>query len=189
MLRLLKKYDYKESFWKNGAGKTQQIAIYPEHASLVENNFLWRISLATIEHKNSFSLFRGYQRLLIIWSGEGLLLNGSKILPHAPIQFSGDEEINCDLIGFNPVIDFGIIYKKEFISAELKTLSIDSDISIELKAGTHFIFLAAGETVTIADKTFEVGECLSIEFAEDVIVPLKIKSNAKLFLSSLYRIG
>ena len=91
MITLLKKTDYKESLWKNGKGKTSEIAIYPKSSTLKGNDFLWRISSAEVNHSDWFSLFPGYERKLVIWKGAELLLNNKPLHQNIPLTFSGDD--------------------------------------------------------------------------------------------------
>ena len=79
--------------WKNGRGKTTEVAIHPVDSSLAEGDFVWRISGAEITEPGSFSLFPGFERILAVWSGQSLLLekNGKiqVVLPMKPTSFSG----------------------------------------------------------------------------------------------------
>lgn len=159
MIKKLNLNECKEGLWKNGQGKTRQVAIYPHEATLEENNFEWRLSSATIMGPNSFSKFHGYNRFLIVWKGDGLLLNGEKLLPHTPLHFSGDESIECTLIK-NEVIDLGLIYKHDKIKAGLKVLHGENEIQAEL--GTHFLFIAEGSCL-IGKHTMNAGEFLIVE--------------------------
>ena len=170
MIIFLKKSSYKESLWKNGLGSTRQIDIFPQEATVANNYFLWRISSATVDQKNSFSLFLNYERQLVVWKGEGLVLNGRPLFPNSPLTFSGEENIICDLVNNSPVIDLGIIYKKELIKASLKVLSILTPASLEFHPGIHFLFLAKAEggDCIINGKILLVGDCLKIENQEKI---------------------
>lgn len=170
MITLLKKSSYIESLWKNGKGKTSEIAIFPENATVMANNFLWRISSAKVNQSDPFSHFPNCERQLVVWIGDGLLLNGTPLLPNSPLTFSGEENINCDLINQTPVIDFGIIYKKESITACLEVLASATPTSIELDQGIHFLFLAEGDDCIISGNKLEAGDSLKIENEEKVFI-------------------
>ena len=163
MITILKMSQYTESLWKNGLGKTFQIAIYPENASMNKNDFHWRISTANIDQKNNFSHFSKCERQLIIWKGDGVLLNGSPLLINSPIKFSGEEEISCELINNTPASDLGIIYKKDLIDVKSEILSFTNPTSHHLTQGLHFLFLANGVGGFINGFTLEAGECLKLE--------------------------
>ena len=182
MIQLLKKSIYKKSLWKNGKGTTSQIAIFPENATIAANDFLWRLSSAEINQSDPFSHFPIYERILIVWKGDGLLLNGSALLPYSPLLFSGEEKINCDLIGTTPVVDVGMIYKKDCVhlSVEIVNLSVSEEMpaSLELTAGIHYLFFAKGNSFMVDENIFEVGDCLKIE--NDKKKPVSFKAHSEL---------
>lgn len=64
--------DYRTMPWKNGGGSTTELAIYPQGASL--DNFLWRLSTATVASDGPFSFFSEIDRTLAVLSGESLTL-------------------------------------------------------------------------------------------------------------------
>ena len=140
MITLLKKSAYKESLWKNGQGKTSEIAIYPVGSSLEDNDFFWRISSAEVNQSTWFSVFKNCERKLVIWKGAGLLLNKQPILQNSPLTFSGEEKVFCEMLESFPIIDFGIIYKKDLVKVELNLLIIETPLELMLAEGLHFFF-------------------------------------------------
>jgi environmental stress-induced protein Ves len=187
MITLLKKSAYKESLWKNGLGRTAQIAMYPEESSLEENNFLWRISSAHINQENPFSLFEGCERKLIVWKGEGLLLNDIQMLPHTPLTFSGEENIYCKLMNNNPVIDFGIIYKKDLIKINVITHLLNSSSVLRVNNELAFLFLAEAseEKCSANNINLSPGDCLKIENENEITISLTPKSSALCYLVTI----
>ena len=172
MITLLEKSSYKESFWKNGKGKTFQIAIFPEHASVAANDFLWRISSARVCQDDSFSIFPDCERQLVVWKGDGLLLNDRPLLPNSPHLFSGEENIFCKLINNTPVVDLGIIYKRDLIKASLVVLEINAPTQIEFTSGVHFLFFANGEHCLLNEFAPKIGDCLKIENENNLILSI-----------------
>ncbi|OZJ04772.1 hypothetical protein BZG36_01865 [Bifiguratus adelaidae] len=63
---LLDTKDYTEQTWRNGLGKTYEIAIYPPNKSYTEDDFLWRLSTSIIQAANHFSLYPGYDCTTIV---------------------------------------------------------------------------------------------------------------------------
>jgi len=159
MIKKLKLSDCTEGLWKNGQGKTRQVAIYPHEATLAENNFLWRLSSATILGDNSFSSFPGFDRWLIVWKGEGLFLNGKKLLPHSPLHFKGEDEIHCKLLN-DQVTDLGIIFDREKCKAELKVHT--GTIDVVAVDETVFVFLARGSGL-VGKHQMDEGDFLILE--------------------------
>lgn len=101
------------STWKGG--KTTQLCIVPENASLQERNFDLRISSATIDLESSeFSDFRGYRRYLMKLEGDITLLIDDKtiiIKRDEAFEFMGDEKVIS--ISKEPSRDFNVIIKKD----------------------------------------------------------------------------
>ena len=78
---LITRQQFKIMPWKNGAGTTAEIDISPVGSSLQAADFDWRISSARIEDESRFSKFPGYDRILTVLSGAGLLLNSQELGP------------------------------------------------------------------------------------------------------------
>ncbi len=55
--------------WKNGGGSTTELAIFPSDATL--ENFVWRLSTATVKTDGPFSHFAQIDRTLAIFIGCG----------------------------------------------------------------------------------------------------------------------
>lgn len=72
-LRILRASAYRRMPWKNGAGETVEIAVFPPGADLA--TFGWRVSMATVASDGPFSVFAGIDRTLSILTGEGLELD------------------------------------------------------------------------------------------------------------------
>ena len=72
-MRILRASDYRRMPWKNGAGETVEIAVFPVSSSV--ENFDWRISMASVVADGPFSMFPGIDRTLSILEGEGLSLS------------------------------------------------------------------------------------------------------------------
>lgn len=101
------------STWKGG--KTEQLCIVPEEASLQERNFDIRISSATIDlERSEFSDFTGYRRYLMKLEGDIRLLIDDKsiiIKGDEAFEFMGDEKVIS--LSKEPSRDFNVIIKKD----------------------------------------------------------------------------
>jgi hypothetical protein len=114
MVRLLKPADFRSMPWKNGGGRTTEIATHPPGAAL--DTFEWRVSLADVERDGPFSLFPGIDRTIVLLDGAGMRLHGvarETVLatPFAPHAFSGDEAIDCSLVA-GSVRDFNAMFRR-----------------------------------------------------------------------------
>src|SRR4029453_7140835 len=67
MVRLLTPNDYRSRPWKNGAGRTTEIAVHPAGAGL--DAFAWRVSIASVERNGPFSAFPGIDRTIVLLDG------------------------------------------------------------------------------------------------------------------------
>ncbi|MEY2786278.1 MAG: hypothetical protein RL277_2490 [Planctomycetota bacterium] len=108
--------------WRNGGGFTREWLIEPSGASIEQLDFDWRISAAAVNEDGPFSRFPGYQRVLILTSGNGLLLTHGD---EAPVElrrgtvhhFAGGVPSHARLLD-GPVEDFNVIYRAERVQIE-----------------------------------------------------------------------
>lgn len=143
--------------WKNGGGETFEIALFPPDSSLDNLNFDWRLSSAIVASDGLFSMFSGYERLLVIWQGSGLRLNGKMLEPFKVLKFSGEEKIEAKLIQ-ESVRDLGLIYDPRLVDAQMQVHHWKHQVEIDCPA-EHFFFVAQG-SVTIGNMTAGPAECL-----------------------------
>jgi len=71
LLQVIAPQQFKTIPWKNGLGETTELAIN-DGGSL--DNFDWRLSIASVVNDGVFSDFSGYQRNLVLISGQGIIL-------------------------------------------------------------------------------------------------------------------
>lgn len=123
MKERLKAVDYQSQPWKNGGGVTTQLLIWPRSAQFPDDAFLWRVSSAVVSTAGPFSVFPGYDRLLCVWEGAGLLLSGQPLHQGEWLRFAGDVPMSgAPLSG--PVKDLNVIYRRGLICAECRTLEL-----------------------------------------------------------------
>ena len=114
MIRILTSADYRSMLWKNGAGRTTEIATHPHGAAF--DAFAWRVSIAEVDRDGPFSRFLGVDRVIALLDGEGMRLRGGTLdadltTPFAPHAFSGDEAIDCTLIA-GGIRDFNAMFRR-----------------------------------------------------------------------------
>lgn len=156
-MKLLKRNTFLKSPWKNEKGITYQIQITPSTASLNELNFDWRLSMAEISGKNTFSQFKNYSRLLTVWKGQGITLNLRSLKQFEIYQFSGDDQIDCNLIK-DPVTDLGLIFNPNKIRAQMKIIQATL---ITLTHEINLLFCAEG-SFEVQNLKVETGDCLQL---------------------------
>ncbi len=121
MIRLLTPADYCSMPWKNGGGRTTEIAAHPPGAAI--DAFVWRVSIADVGRDGSFSTFPGVDRAIVLLEGAGMRLTGGERdvelrRPFEPYRFSGDEAIECTLIA-GPVRDFNAMFRRGAASGSI----------------------------------------------------------------------
>lgn len=110
--------------WKNGGGATCELACWPPGTGLGE--FGWRVSIASIAATGPFSVFGGVDRHIMLLGGDGVRLQSGDgridhhlYTPHVPFAFSGDEAIDCSLLG-GASSDFNVMTRRGQWHAELQ---------------------------------------------------------------------
>lgn len=125
------------STWKGG--KTEELCIVPEDASLQEKNFDLRISSATIDlERSEFSDFTGYRRYLMKLEGDITLLIDEKsitIKDDEVFEFMGDEKVIS--ISKEPSRDFNVIIKKD----KKADISIEENKKLNTNKGEYIFSL------------------------------------------------
>jgi len=115
MVRHLTPDDFRSMPWKNGAGRTTEIAVHPAGSSL--DDFAWRVSIADVAGDGPFSAFPGINRTIVLLEGAGMLLNGDEAAtelttPFVPHAFRGEETVDCTLVA-GPCRDFNAMFRRE----------------------------------------------------------------------------
>jgi len=112
--------------WKNGRGVTAELALWPPGASFERGDFDWRIACAGVDAAGPFSLFPGFDRVLVVTSGEGLVLRHGagprrrvpRLQPH---RFSGDDATTAELLA-GPVTDLNVLTRRPRVAAAVSVL-------------------------------------------------------------------
>lgn len=119
MLRRLVPADYRVVPWRNGGGTTTEIVMEPEGLSVSDPSarFLFRVSIADVASSGPFSRFAGYDRHIVVISGEGMVLEGAPggdilLARGTPRSFSGDADVGGRLLG-GPVRDLNLMVDRE----------------------------------------------------------------------------
>lgn len=84
--------------WRNGAGVTSELA-----TGVVDEEIVWRVSIARIDEPGAFSSWPGMHRGLTLLTGDEVVLtvNGNEraVLRGQSVEFSGDAVVGCALPG------------------------------------------------------------------------------------------
>lgn len=143
--------DYHSMPWKNGAGSTTELAIFPPGASV--NDFVWRLSRAEVKQAGAFSHFAQIDRSLAILSGEGLLLQSDSEQRSAhsvsltqtslPYQFAGELPIFAELLG-GAVLDLNLMTRRDVCQHFMQRLGEGEHYVMAPDAQQILLYCAAG---------------------------------------------
>lgn len=153
--------DYVRMPWKNGGGSTEEII---RDAGTGLGGFGWRLSIADIAESGGFSAFAGYQRVITVIKGEGMVLtvDGKEqrgLLLLQPFVFKGECEVSCCLIN-GPIRDFNLIYLPQRYHVRFQW--VDGVQRFFSTAQTVLVFSVADE-VKVLDQVLGRHDCLQVE--------------------------
>lgn len=179
--------DYTVMPWKNGLGKTTEIAqaAHPDKA----DGYAWRISIADIVTDGPFSRFDGYQRLIATITGAGmeLAVDGTRHVIHhrdPAFSFSGDAQVDCRLLD-GPIRDFNLIYDPRIVSGAVTLLA--SGAEEKLNAPTNAtVFIHALDSVVHVNGygLLKSGHSLRLDQVEDAIA-IRCAENAGAVITTI----
>lgn len=114
--------------WKNGGGSTREIVCRPAGVA----DFDWRVSLATIAADGPFSRFDGVDRVIVLLSGGGVLLQGEGAthrldVPLQPHAFAGEAPLHAVLLGAVSE-DFNVMCRRDALRPCVRVLSSATDL-------------------------------------------------------------
>jgi len=138
--------------WRNGRGVTRQFALWPAGARFEAGDFDWRISAAGVAEDGSFSTFAGFDRVLVVTEGAGLVLDHGteggrgRLRLLEPYSYSGDWDTHAALVA-GPVQDLGVLTRRGVWRAEVEVLRLGARRArLELLPDEHgFVHVLRGE--------------------------------------------
>lgn len=110
--------------WKNGMGRTRELAVYPAGAGM--DAFAWRASVAEVDSAAPFSAFEGVDRYIALLEGAGFTMTlddgrqHALTMPFAPFAFPGEAQVTIALQG-GPTRDFNLMLRRSKARGELVT--------------------------------------------------------------------
>jgi environmental stress-induced protein Ves len=108
--------------WKNGMGRTRELAIHPTGAGL--DDFIWRVSVADVDSASPFSAFPGIDRHIALLAGAGFTMTlgdgeaHALIVPFTPFAFPGEAPVSVSLED-GPTRDFNLMARRDRAQSEL----------------------------------------------------------------------
>jgi environmental stress-induced protein Ves len=153
---LIRKQDYRIVEWKNGRGKSFEIALFPPEAVFPNDPFLWRLSLAEVTESGPFSEFAGYDRYLALIEGTSVKLDFQAKQPKVTLRkgdfhhFPGELKASAEQVS-SAITDLNLLYKRDNVSAHFEIIQISKKPrSFHLEGRIAFLFVISGPiTATI----------------------------------------
>lgn len=144
MITLLEPAGYLRTPWKNGGGTTVDIAFSGD---------VWRFGRTPIVQPGSFSDYTGYDRVQVLVSGSGLVLETPQgeidvRQPFRPVRFSGETNIVSRLEA-GPVEVVNLIGNRALVKVDIAIL--DEDRTLHLLPGTHIAYSPHGDATVAVD--------------------------------------
>ena len=176
---LLRRGDYRMMEWKNGRGRSAEIAIFPSESSFSDDPFLWRLSSAHVTDGGPFSQFPSYSRYLTLVKGESLKLRFEEreeretVLRKGDVcLFSGDESVTSEVVS-GGVTDLNLIFRLNEVHATFETIKLSNKSrSFQTEGRAAFVFGISGTVEVVVypgEKTYKLqeGDTLHQDFSSN----------------------
>lgn len=156
-MRLIRRADLTAQPWKNGGGRTWEIAAHPAGAGF--DTMAWRMSMAEVATAGPFSAFAGIDRTLTVISGAMELdfaQGGAVALDETtpPLAFPGEAAVSARL-GSAQVIDFNVMTRRSVFAHCVTALAA----GVSAPERTVALF-ARSNSVRVKGQTLAAGELL-----------------------------
>jgi environmental stress-induced protein Ves len=135
--------------WKNGLGRTRELAVEPAGAGM--DDFLWRASVAEVDSAAPFSAFPGVDRTIALLDGDGFAMalddgrTHALTEPFTPFAFPGESAVAVRLAG-GPTRDFNLMLRRARVRGALRALQAPG--SHPLDPATKLVYCARGSVDT-----------------------------------------
>jgi environmental stress-induced protein Ves len=160
-LTLLDPVQYRRTPWKNGGGVTIDIALANRAGAAPGDwaGMLWRFGRTRIGQHGPFSDLSGYERLLAVIEGDGLLLHvhGGDTLdvrrPFTPVRFDGAWPIESELT-HGPVGVLNLMADRTRFSIDMTFL--EPGKATTARAGNVLVLGLSAARLSIGDRTVDL---------------------------------
>lgn len=143
---ILHLHDCPARLWKNGLGRTRELAVEPSGAGM--DDFLWRVSVAEVDSAAPFSAFPGIDRIIVLLDGAGFRMTLDDGRTHAlteplvPFAFAGEAHVDVTLTA-GPTRDFNLMLRRGQARGHVAVWRQPADCV--LHASTVLLFCARGQ--------------------------------------------
>jgi len=177
--RIIPSVEFKTVPWKNGKGITKELFVKHEKG---RSEFVFRLSIAAVTENGPFSVFSGYNRVLMMLEGNGIRLEHSdgsinEIKSYSEMAiFSGDLKTEA-VLKEGPIKDFNVMTLKEACSSEV--IAINGEVAFTENSGELFI-LCCGDTVQVesVEKKVNIEHYHLLHITEIISGSIRVKGDA-----------
>jgi environmental stress-induced protein Ves len=154
---IIHQHDCPLQAWKNGLGRTRQIAIQTANA---DEGFLWRVSIAEVDSAAPFSQFPGIDRSIVLLDGAGFTMTLDDTLVHQlttawePFAFPGETQVAVALAA-GPTRDFNLMVRRAEARGEVQVWRGPG--TRVAPAGTVLVYCAGG-SIDTPDGRLQIGD-------------------------------
>jgi environmental stress-induced protein Ves len=188
-IRILHAQDYRRMPWKNGGGETVEIAVFPASAGL--EDFVWRISMATVASDGPFSSFSGIDRTLSILQGAGMMLtigdDGPVALTPAtpPFAFPADVPTSAILLD-GAITDLNVMIRRGTCDHSVIRHEFSGKCQLEtVTSGIRILLCQSPVTIACGEGGNYIMGAYDALISDEESLPMVIKGND---LSVVYEI-
>jgi environmental stress-induced protein Ves len=173
---------YRRSPWKNGGGVTLDIAgaSVPGVAPGAWDGVIWRFGQTRIERPGPFSDLSGFDRLLAVVEGRGLVLHPVGAPPldvrtrFHPVRFPGEWQIESELED-GPVAVVNLMADRRRAAIDLRFATGIAPLAFE--PGTLVLYAAAGaSTVELSRDSIELAHADAVQVESDEPIAVRLRS-------------
>jgi len=174
---------YRRSPWKNGGGVTVDIAgaSVPGVAPGAWDGVIWRFGQTRIERPGPFSDLSGFDRLLAVVEGQGLVLHpaGAPALDvrarFHPVRFPGEWRIESELED-GPVAVVNLMADRGRAAIDLR-LAAAGNTPLAFEPGTLVLYAAAGSsTIELSGDSIELAPADAVQVESDEPIAITLRS-------------
>jgi environmental stress-induced protein Ves len=173
---------YRRTPWKNGGGVTVDIAgaSVPGVAPGAWEGVIWRFGWTRIERPGPFSDLSGFDRLLAVVEGQGLVLHpvGAPALDvrarFHPVRFPGEWRIESELED-GPVAVVNLMADRRRAAIDLRFAT--GIVPLAVEPGTLVLYAAAGAaTVELRGDAIELAPADAVQVESDEPIAITLRS-------------
>ena len=193
MHRLIAPADYRRMPWKNGGGRTTEIAAAPPDAAL--DAFDWRVSIADVDVAGPFSRFPGVERTIVLIAGKGMRLAFGErrvdlCTPFDPYTFDGADDVDCTLLA-GPVRDFNLMVRRGRARGVVSVVreGVGARVGVAptrivyAHGGPVHVSLRSGEPITVATDHALAVSADDVDDSDIVVHPPRTRDGVALVVS------